>query len=269
MQSKKIFERLKEHYEFLQARGFEVVAIFVQGSQNYNLDVEDPDYLSDIDTKAIVLPTFKDFVNESPPVSTIIILENEEHIDVKDIRVMFDVIRKSNINYLEILFTQYKIINEKYEKLLKPVFDQAEDIAMSDKKQLLNCIVGMAKQKFCALKHPYPTIAPNINKYGYDPKQLHHIIRLNYFLKKILAGESFKKALDESGRREYLVGVKKGFYNLQEAEKLAKEFDDETSALKEKALEEKAYEINDVAEKTLQSVKYEILKTWFSEEVLR
>ena len=40
------------------------------------------------------------------------------------------------------------------------------------------------QRKLKALKHPYPTIVDKINKYGYDPKQLHHILRMNDFIKK-------------------------------------------------------------------------------------
>ena len=62
----------------------------LQGSQNYGLDVYDEDYMSDIDTKAVILPSFEDFVYNRQPVSETIVLENNEHIDVKDIRVMFE-----------------------------------------------------------------------------------------------------------------------------------------------------------------------------------
>ena len=84
----KIMKRVKEHYDYLIAQGYEVVFLALQGSQNYNLDIYTEQYMSDIDTKAVVLPSFKDFVYNRQPVSKTIILDNNEHIDVKDIRVM-------------------------------------------------------------------------------------------------------------------------------------------------------------------------------------
>lgn len=81
-----------------------------QGSQNYNLDYEG----SDIDTKAIMLPSFSDFVLNAKPLSTTHIMENNEHVDFKDIRLMFDCIKKQNVNFVEILFTPYSIINPEY-----------------------------------------------------------------------------------------------------------------------------------------------------------
>ena len=58
----KIMKRVQEHFDYLKEKGFEIVFIALQGSQNYELDVYDNDYMSDIDTKAVVLPSFKDFV---------------------------------------------------------------------------------------------------------------------------------------------------------------------------------------------------------------
>lgn len=265
----RILKRLNEHYKHLEAEGYEIVAMFVQGSQNYNNDIYSDEYMSDIDTKAIVLPTFEDFVKGTSPVSTTLILDNDEHIDVKDIRVMFDVLAKSNVNFLEILFTEFKIVNPKYSELIRPLFDNNERLAMYDKKQLLNCIVGMAKQKFCALKHPYPSIVDKIERFGYDPKQLNHIIRMNYFLKRILAGESFKSALNEMERRDYLIAVKKGLYSLEDAERIAVEFDNETTCLKEEALKTLDFVIDEGAERIYNEVKYDILKTWFREQLLQ
>ena len=65
-----IFKRIREHYEDIKDK-YEVVGIFLQGSQNYGLDVYDDDYKSDIDTKAIILPTFEDIVYNSSQICLI------------------------------------------------------------------------------------------------------------------------------------------------------------------------------------------------------
>jgi len=82
----KIQDRLLEHYKIVENKGYEIIGIFLQGSQNYELSYEG----SDIDSKCIILPTFEDFCLNKKPVSTTLILDNEEHIDLKDIRLMFD-----------------------------------------------------------------------------------------------------------------------------------------------------------------------------------
>ena len=70
-------------------------------------------YCSDIDTKSIVLPTLKDFIMASPPVSTIEIMDNNEHAEVKDIRVMFDMFKKNEFK-LHWYCTQVMYINPKW-----------------------------------------------------------------------------------------------------------------------------------------------------------
>ena len=95
----KIMKRVQEHYDYLQSLGYEVVCVCLQGSQNYGLDEYSDEYQSDIDTKAIVLPPLDDFIAAASPVSTVVIMDNNEHAEVKDIRIMFDMFKKMNISY--------------------------------------------------------------------------------------------------------------------------------------------------------------------------
>jgi predicted nucleotidyltransferase len=125
-----IMKRVEEHYKealehFPEDR---IVGIFLQGSQNYGLDTEN----SDIDTKLIVTPTFNDLAFNLKPVSTTHIRENNEHIDFKDIRLMLQTFRKHNINFIEILFTPYYILNPKYEYFWEQLIAKREMIARSN-----------------------------------------------------------------------------------------------------------------------------------------
>lgn len=262
---KMIMKRVNEHYEYLKKQGYEIVFLALQGSQNYGLDVYDDDYISDVDTKAVVLPHFSDFVYNREPVSKTLVLENNEHIDVKDVRLMFENYKKQNINYLETLFTEFKIVNPKYEKLILSLFDNAELIAHFNTNQALRCMSGMSMEKLKALKHPYPTIKAKIEKYGYDPKQLHHILRMNDFIKDYANGISFKDCLI-SQRRDYLIQIKKGVLSEEEATELAIETDNDTREFMKKMLLEKD-EIDDNALKILRDVKYELLKAKFKEDL--
>ena len=76
-------KRVNEHYGEVISLGYNVVGVFLSGSQNYNLQYED----SDVDTKAILLPSFEDFCLNRAPISTTHICKNNEHIDLKDIRL--------------------------------------------------------------------------------------------------------------------------------------------------------------------------------------
>lgn len=125
----KIMARMREHLvPVLEHCRGGWVGLFLQGSQNYNLDYEG----SDIDTKAIMLPSFSDFVLNAKPLSTTHIMENNEHVDFKDIRLMFDCIKKQNVNFVEILFTPYSIINPEY-----PYSLGGDEITMAKKNDSL------------------------------------------------------------------------------------------------------------------------------------
>ena len=83
MNLEKVNNRVHSDYEFLKELGYNVVGVFVYGSNNYGMATEH----SDVDTKAIVLPHFDDIVDSKDWVS------KEYHrdedggkLEVKDIR---------------------------------------------------------------------------------------------------------------------------------------------------------------------------------------
>ena len=61
-----------------------------------------------------------------------------------------------------------------------------------------------------------------VEKFGYDPKQLHHLIRIEELLRKWLNGTPFNDCLISSIPEE-LIEIKKGCMDLTEARKYAKE----------------------------------------------
>lgn len=213
-----IMERLNEHYKEACAIMGEnrVVGIFYQGSGNYGLDYAS----SDVDTKCVIIPTLEQLVMESKPSYTHI-RDNDEHIDFKDIRLMLEIFHKGNINFLEILYTKYYILNPLYETLWNTLVEHRDEIIKGSRDLVVKSMVGIAREKYHALEHRYPSRIEWIDKFGYDPKQLHHLLRLKEFISRWADGESFENCLiaDES---TYLVGVKLGCYNLEEARKYGK-----------------------------------------------
>lgn len=262
----KIMKRVQEHYDYLQQKGFEIVFLALQGSQNYGLDVYDEEYMSDIDTKAIVLPSFYDFVYNKAPVSETIVLENNEHIDVKDVRVMFDTYKKQNINFIETLFTEFKIVNEKYKDIVQLLFNYAEDIAHINTNQALRCMAGMSMEKHKALCHPYPTIKDKIDKYGYDGKQLHHIIRMNDFIKAYAEGMSYKECLTSYKDKELLMRAKLNKFSLKEALEIAEAYDEDTKKIKDRSVTD-IEPINSKGIEIMNIVKFDLLERKFKEDL--
>lgn len=199
---KDIMTRLKEHYAAAAAiiPKDRIVGIFLQGSQNYGMATDK----SDVDTKCIIVPSLEDIIFNRQPLSTTHILPNDEHIDFKDIRLIFGNFRKQNINYIEILFTKYFILNPKYKKFWNELVEEREAIAKYNPYIAVKAIKGMAMDKYHALEHPYPNKAAVLAQYGFDPKQLHHLVRLYYFLNDYIMGaKTYAEILKPVGKRKY------------------------------------------------------------------
>lgn len=261
-----VMKRLNEHKNAVEALNYEWVAVMVQGSQNYCLAYEN----SDVDSKAIVLPKFEDFVLNKAPVSYTHVMENNEHVDVKDIRLMFECFKKQNINFVEVLFTKYAIVNPKYVALFQDMFENREAIAHYNNYATVNCMVGTIMEKRKALCHPYPTIAWKIDKWGYDGKQLSHILRVNEFIERYIAGENYANCLfpsDES--RAMQMKAKKNEFSLEEAIALADVYTQKSKDTKNKYMEENDVVINASAKKVMDDVLIAILKQNFSEQISR
>ncbi len=215
----KIMNGVKAHYAealkyFPEDR---ILGIFLCGSQNYGLDTEE----SDIDTKLIVLPSFDAIALNGAPISTThIIKDNNEHIDIKDLRLYINMFRKQNINFMEILFTDFKIINPKYADLWNILEKRKETIARFNEWRAVKATKGTAMEKYRNLEHRYPSRAEIVDKWGYDPKQLHHLLRIEDFLGKYVTGESYAKCLRPFDP-QHLVSVKKGLYDLEQARAIA------------------------------------------------
>lgn len=264
--TKYIMDNLKEKYNYLINRNYKVVALFLQGSQNYNLDIYDDDYKSDIDAKAIILPTLQDIILNKTPISTTIVLENNEHIEVKDIRIMKDMFIKQNISYIELLYTDFKIINEDYNNYIDQLIAMRDSVATINKNQFLRCIKGMSMEKLKAMEHPYPTLIDKINKYGYDPKQLHHIVRLYEFVYRYLYNEEHIEKCYKSIQKDLLIDIKKGKYNLEQARRMSKEYDSKTKGLCDNFMSVED-EINCETIESLNELITNILKSSFIEEL--
>lgn len=222
--------KMQEHWDYLMLHtNYEVVAIFLQGSQNYGTDLYTEEYTSDIDTKAIILPTLENIVNNNAPTSYTHIMPDNSHIDIKDIRVMVDMWEKSNISYLELLYTDYYFVNPKYEEFVAQLINMRDDVAKMHINQVLRCIKGMSGNKMKALEHPYPTLVDKIEKYGYDSKQLLHIVRLADFTKQYLAGVFVKQCYSpKKGTLKFISNIRKYKYSLDEARRIAKKYDKAT-----------------------------------------
>lgn len=245
----------------------ELFGLFIQGSQNYGLDIYTDEYKSDIDTKAIVIPSLEDVVLNKKPISTTHILYNNEHLDIKDIRLYFNNFKKQNINFIEILFACVKYINPEYKDLYDLLEKNREEIAHYNPNQALRCMAGMSMEKRKALCHPYPSLINKIEKYGYDGKQLHHIIRMFDFITCYCLGGTFESCLRFQPHKEEMMKAKMNKYSLDDAIAKAKMFDTLTHEIEKINLKPQD-EINKEALEVLNKVQYEVIKRRIKKEVI-
>ena len=161
-----------------------ILGIFLYGSQNYNTATEN----SDIDSKVIYLPTFEEFCLNQEWISKEIQLKNNEHAEVKDIRLTRQMLMKQNINFIEILYTDYFILNPKYEELFNQYFiNNRDDISYMNRGKALSSIASQV----------YHTLEQD----PYNDKKLYNAQRLYYFLEDYFAGVPYKKCLSAEGAR--------------------------------------------------------------------
>ena len=195
LNKEKVMLRLREHYDYLKNFYNEdnILGIFLYGSQNYGFATDE----SDVDTKAIIIPSFEEICLQKNWLSK----EHhypatDEHIEAKDIRSFVDNWKKQNINFIEVLYTEYCIINPKYEALFKKYFiDHREEIAHYDEKK---AVMSMTHQAMHTLRQDMT-----------DKKKLHNAIRLLHFLQRYLVGYNYASCLYPTDElHEYLWSVK-------------------------------------------------------------
>ena len=267
-----IMKQIERHYQeaLTLFPADRIVGVFLQGSQNYGLDYEG----SDIDTKCIVLPTLEDLIFNRKPVSTTHVLPNEEHLDLKDVRLYFQTFRKQNLNFMEILFTKYKIINPIYEQYWNRLIENNEQIARYNPVGAVKTMKGIALEKYHAMEHKYPSKIELIDKWGYDGKQLHHLIRVREYLTRYIQGYKYADCL-QTEMADFLKAVKcltsEGFYydlddaravadvELQSITHIADEF---AAAHKDDPVDEKVDELLDQVQRDIMTlgIKLEMKK---------
>lgn len=262
---KTIMERLQDHYE--EALGYfpeeRIVGIFLQGSQNYGLQIEG----SDVDTKLVITPTFEDIAMNKKPISTTHVRENDEHIDFKDVRLMLQTFKKQNMNFLEILFTEYKIINPRYAEAWGELVKYREEISHLNTFNAVKAMKGVALEKFHAMEHRYPAKIEIIDRMGYDPKQLHHLLRVEDYLQRYIAGVSYEECLRPADV-DYLKEVKMGKYTLEEARAVGKAAMAHIEEMCEPFTKESEFNVsNERAETILDIAQYEIMRLSVMEEL--
>ena len=261
----RVEDHLKESLEFFPEN--KIVGIFIQGSQNYQLDTPE----SDVDTKLIVVPSFKDIAMNAKPVSTTHVRANNEHTDWKDVRLYRDCFRKQNLNFVEILFTVDSLVNLLYAEQWNRLKEHREEIVRMNPYRAVRSMMGMALEKWHAMEHHYSSRMDMIERYSYDPKQLHHLLRIRYFLDKYIEGYSYLACMiPDNKTRDMLIRVKSPtnpLYTLEEARKIGQETIDHIKKVVEDFCKENPEQEDSKMRELLDDVAYEIMRIAVTEEL--
>ena len=263
-----IMAEVKKHYDealtiFPKNR---ILGIFYQGSGNYGLDYVG----SDVDTKCIVLPCLEEICVNKEPVSYTHVRANNEHIDFKDLRKITGDFKKQNINFLEVLFTKYCYINEDYKDLWQPMFDNAEAIAKYDNYRFIKATAGMSCEKKVALTLDRPSQHDEIVKYGWSTKQLHHLMRLNFFIKRWVAGTNFSDCLYDPRGEElsYMKQYGHTIKTLEQAKEIAGSLDAETNKIKDDYIASHPHVIVEETGAMINKVVVDIVREGLKKEIM-
>lgn len=264
----RIMTRLAEEAnEALSAKPTDWFVICGQGSINYpGLSDEE----SDVDSKMLTIPSFRDIIFYKKPMNFVYKMrDNGEHVDMKSTTHYFNILKKQNINFVEILFTDYWISNQKYKEYWLEIRRRAEEIAHMNPVRTLKCIYGMSLEKAHALERPYPSKIHLIEEFGYDGKQLSHALRINEFAKKFISGYSYKDCLSVSNP-EYLIAVKRNQANLslESARQLMEDTVKNTKKLTDEFCNKYNDKNNKIIEDVLDEILYNLLREAVKQEIL-
>lgn len=175
----RIQARVQEHYDYLikAIPAERIIGVFAYGSVNYGFYEEG---ISDVDTKAIVLPSFENLMGGHKLTSKEYALENGEHCEVKDIRLYIQQLKKQNINFVETLFTQYYVLTPLWEDLWEQYFiNNSRSIAHYDECQTIHA----AGHHLLSIK-------------GRTGKDIYHILRLHSFIKRYYYGYAYPTCIE-------------------------------------------------------------------------
>lgn len=215
-------EQVEMHaLEVQRVTGKPVLVTALFGSQNYGLATEK----SDVDTRSMVARGIEDFILDKERSNGIHIFSDNSHAEYKDIHLFFETLRKHNPSFLEILFSSEVIVSPLFSRSWSNLIARREEIARADPNRFYYSAFGLATQKYKNLCHISPATQANIAQYGYDPKNLCHLIRMYFLVLDYANGYPLEEcfSMKNSPKGQTLCAkVKSGAYPLKEAERLSR-----------------------------------------------
>lgn len=261
-----IMMKLQRQLDSLQDMGYNIAGIFLRGSQNYNVDIQTASYSSDVDSVAIVIPTLDNLVTKAKMISKEVVMPDDSHVIVKDVRLLSNLFYQANSTFLEILCTPYKIIQD---DLLNRLWDMSDEITQMNREKLLNSIKWTIHGKHENMHKHRSGRREVFDKYGYDPKELHHMMRLYFLMRDLFVYKlPFEMAMtpDEIDVK-YLIDLKTEPLELDKANNLAEIIARNTYSMYYAICNKETFEVNEDTNKKMQEVIAGIVKDKIKSEI--
>lgn len=167
------------------------------GSWNYNC----ADSESDVDTKAIFIPTIDDIVKNKHDSYTHI-FPNQEHFEGIDIRNFLSIINKGNPQFIEILFSPWQNWNKnKYKNEINDLLSLRDDIAYCYPMGTMRAFLGMADRNY--------NLSVERQEEEHFYKWVYVLLRIEECMDKYAKGYPFDKCIT-TNYGEMLIEVKRG-----------------------------------------------------------
>ncbi|MET3508292.1 DNA polymerase beta superfamily protein [Halalkalibacter oceani] len=183
------------------------------GSHNYNLNTPD----SDKDYKVFVIPTFDDLYKGNR-YSKSVVTDTHDY-DYHDIRQLSNLFWRSNINFIEVLYSNEIIHSEdiKIKRHIEKIFKLKDEIVKMNLPYLFKACQGMNITKMKSLLKGTQGTKHLVEKYGYDTKAALHAYRVLDFIMRFADSEfkDFKQAIEYRDKaRAFMIGIKNGAYSF-------------------------------------------------------
>lgn len=245
MNKEQLLSTVRQHTEYCYSQsGHTPIYAALYGSQNYGIATPE----SDVDTKVWLMPSLRDLALAAKPYSKELHYDGA-HVEGKDYRLMLGELRKQNMNFLETIFTPYKVVNPTYQWFYDVLYVNREAIARMNISRGAHAFVG----------HMYNMY--NRFKRDEKPKQVAHLMRLYDCLQRYaLTDEPYEDLLFKPNNLEYLMVIRRGEVPMEELHNMAETY----MGLANNLLEEMPkFEVNLKAEAYLTEVAEDFLKSMF------
>lgn len=143
-----VLAKVAEKHNWLEANkekyGIEYVVMSVLiGSQNYHLDSNE----SDVDVYSFIFPKYENFIKDTKLINFEHEFEDGSKIVAKDVRLIFNLLRKPSPNSIECFTSHYKIYNPLFKEVLKFYLDDDYTLyylTHANYTNMVNAIAGCA-----------------------------------------------------------------------------------------------------------------------------